>query len=215
MDLGERFLAAEPVKSLRRHNGVDERIGKRDRLGRSVDDRDAGQQFGQLAAHGFNRLDRDNLGPRRQESLGEFARPSSQLDDASTGGDLQNANQVLDGRRRIFRPAPFIRVGRPLEADRRLFVDSMTASFHHLIASRYAPAARSACRDSADTRQDYTRRSATTRRAPVRAGYRPFFFECRAIARDFWRTRRMSGRSVFLTGSAEIGRQETAAGRWP
>ena len=112
VDLGERFLAVEPVERLSDDDRVDRSIGQRDRLGGALEDLDAGNGRLERGPHARNRLDRHDLDAERREQPRHLARARCEVehplaraepaapDDAATAAVGIGGPAPLVGRRR-------------------------------------------------------------------------------------------------------------------
>ena len=118
MQLGQSLVVAEPVEGLADREGVDARIGKRDRLRRAENCLGLRDGPPELCEHRLPRLDGDHLRFRRNERTRQLAGSGAEIDYHSTVTEIELVGEPLDRLRRILRPRALVQVGNELERAR-------------------------------------------------------------------------------------------------
>ena len=111
VDLGERFLAVEPVERLSDDDRVDRSIGQRDRLGGALEDLDAGNGRLERGPHARNRLDRHDLDAERSEETRHLAGARREVEHALARAELQHLDQMRDRGVGVGGTAPLVGLG--------------------------------------------------------------------------------------------------------
>jgi hypothetical protein len=123
VDLGQRGVSVEPVKSLADGNGVHRPIAERDRLRRACESLDPGNGLDEPLPHRVHRLHRRDVGAELCQEAGELSSAGRQVEHRARRLDPKLTNEPPDGLEGIHGAPAFVVLGNEGETARGGLVD--------------------------------------------------------------------------------------------
>jgi hypothetical protein len=115
VDLGHRFVVAEPVERLADHDHIDPVVPKRDRFRTTVQRFRAWNRSLELAQHRLAGLDRDDVCTGGHEGSRQLPGPRAEVEDLSARTQVESLSKPLDRVARIIGSSALVQVGNELE----------------------------------------------------------------------------------------------------